>query len=327
MGRYRPPEMLDSSLSGPRSSKRRETKGPPTIRFEMPFAIWCTTCDPEEIIGQGVRFNAQKIRVGNYHTTPIWAFEMRHGACGGLIEIRTDPAIGDYVVEKGARKRDYGPGVGLTEIGVDRDKKDGSDPFAGVEGRTEMEVKTKSANQRVEALQQHVDRKWEDPFAANRRLRGSFRVERKTLKEKETERVNLADRLGLSLDILDSTEEDGRRAAHVDFGRDKADAHASILSSQARPLFESDGKPLTAVKKGGGKGSTKLTGLQRSLQNSTRALMDPFLVDTGSVTSKAIIIAGIKRKREEAAQAPNLTPEKVDATNSLVAYLSDGSDG
>ncbi|CRK48657.1 hypothetical protein BN1723_020625, partial [Verticillium longisporum] len=91
MGRYVPPDLegtvsgnaLHAKLPPGRSAAK---PGVQTVRFEMPFAIWCSTCPKPTIIGQGVRFNAEKRRTGAYHSTPIWTFRMRHAACGGTIE-------------------------------------------------------------------------------------------------------------------------------------------------------------------------------------------------------------------------------------------------
>jgi coiled-coil domain-containing protein 130 len=339
MGRYHPPDSLDKSLSNRAGSKRSKnaSKGPPTVRFEMPFAIWCTNCQPEEIIGQGVRFNAHKTRVGNYHSTPIWSFEMRHGPCEGVIEIRTDPAIGDYVVENGGRKRDYGDAVGLSEIGVDRERKDGGDPFAGVEGRTELGIKTRSANAIIGKLQEDSERKWKDPFRMNQRLRKPFRVERKLLKEKDLEREEIADRLGLGFEILDGTEEDGNRAKLIDFGNAKDDARADVSASQARPLFEDTRTRLISKHKEKQTEGSRPE-LQRRLQQSTRALQDPFLVNSNKSleASRSSMIAGLKRKRStKDAQSTDIKdeitePKKESAQPgvSLVGYDSnDDSDG
>ena len=43
-------------------------------RFELPFNIWCSSCGSH--VGMGVRYNAEKTRVGNYYTTPIFKFRM-----------------------------------------------------------------------------------------------------------------------------------------------------------------------------------------------------------------------------------------------------------
>jgi coiled-coil domain-containing protein 130 len=39
------------------------------IRFEMPFNIWCSSCN--DMIGKGARFNAEKSHDGGYHSTNI----------------------------------------------------------------------------------------------------------------------------------------------------------------------------------------------------------------------------------------------------------------
>ncbi|KAK5636304.1 hypothetical protein RRF57_012016 [Xylaria bambusicola] len=116
MGRYVPPD-VEGTISGnalnrkhalgSRASKLR-TEGILTVRFEMPFGVWCGTCSKPTIIGQGVRFNAEKKKVGAYYSTPIWSFRMRHADCGGVIEIRTDPANSEYVVTEGGTRRDTG---------------------------------------------------------------------------------------------------------------------------------------------------------------------------------------------------------------------------
>ena len=46
-----------------------KTHGVLTIRFEMPFNVRCGAC--EHMIAKGVRFNAEKRKVGNYYSTPI----------------------------------------------------------------------------------------------------------------------------------------------------------------------------------------------------------------------------------------------------------------
>ena len=45
------------------------------IRFEMPYNIWCEGCGNH--IGMGVRYNAEKKKVGMYYTTPIYQFRMK----------------------------------------------------------------------------------------------------------------------------------------------------------------------------------------------------------------------------------------------------------
>lgn len=68
----------------------------------MPFNVWCMKCG--EMIGKGVRFNAEKRHIGMYMSTKIWSFSMRHH-CGSRIEIHTDPKNTEYMIVEGARRK------------------------------------------------------------------------------------------------------------------------------------------------------------------------------------------------------------------------------
>ncbi|XP_015272150.1 PREDICTED: coiled-coil domain-containing protein 130, partial [Gekko japonicus] len=56
-----------------RERARKLSQGILIIRFEMPYNIWCDGC--KNHIGMGVRYNAEKKKVGNYYTTPIYRWE------------------------------------------------------------------------------------------------------------------------------------------------------------------------------------------------------------------------------------------------------------
>ncbi len=61
------------------------------FRFEMPYNIWCEGC--KKPIAMGVRYNAEKSKIGNYYTTPIYNFRMKCHLCDNHFEIKTDPAV------------------------------------------------------------------------------------------------------------------------------------------------------------------------------------------------------------------------------------------
>lgn len=61
------------------------------IRFEMPYNIWCDGCGNH--IGMGVRYNAEKKKIGMYYTTPIYQFRMKCHLCDNHFEIKTDPGV------------------------------------------------------------------------------------------------------------------------------------------------------------------------------------------------------------------------------------------
>ncbi|MCO5555130.1 hypothetical protein L7F22_008671 [Adiantum nelumboides] len=122
MGRYRPPDadpraQSFNSLTGTNPYGKRGRKldaGILVVRFELPFNIWCGHCQTH--IGQGVRFNAEKTKVGNYFTTPIFRFRCKTTCCQHHFEIETDPKHARYVVVSGAKAQaqpgDEGSGGG-----------------------------------------------------------------------------------------------------------------------------------------------------------------------------------------------------------------------
>ena len=45
----------------------------------------------------GVRYNAEKKKVGNYYTTPIYRFRMKCHLCDNHFEIETDPKVSPLI--------------------------------------------------------------------------------------------------------------------------------------------------------------------------------------------------------------------------------------
>ncbi|KAI0906019.1 CWC16 protein [Ustulina deusta] len=239
MGRYVPPD-VEGTISGnalnrkhalgSRASKLR-TDGILTVRFEMPFAVWCGTCPKPTLIGQGVRFNAEKKKVGAYYSTPIWSFRMRHADCGGVVEVRTDPASAEYVVAEGGTRRDTGDdnddslvpssalvgGLGEILTGKEKDALR-NDAFARLEKTIEDRGVLVERSHRIAELEDVSHRAWEDPFSQNRRLRAAFRTGRKAREKEAASTGELQARMSLGIDLVPATEEDARRAALVDFG-------------------------------------------------------------------------------------------------------------
>ncbi|KAI0860862.1 CWC16 protein [Xylaria cubensis] len=237
MGRYVPPD-VEGTISGnalnkkhalgARASKLR-TEGILTVRFEMPFGVWCGTCSKPTIIGQGVRFNAEKKKVGAYHSTPIWSFRMRHTECGGVIEIRTDPASAEYVVTEGGTRRDTGDDKddslvtsrhligGEIQTAKEKDALR-NDAFARLEKTIEDRGVLIERTHRIAELEDASYRAWEDPYTQNRRLRAAFRTGRKAREKEAASTEDLQERMSLGIDLVPATEEDARRAALVDFG-------------------------------------------------------------------------------------------------------------
>ena len=297
MGRYVPPDLEGTASFNQASGKRHplgvrarklKSEGILTVRFECPFPIWCSNCKPEQIIGQGVRFNAEKKKVGNYYTTPIWSFRFKHTVCGQWVEVRTDPKNTEYVVLEGGRRRDTGEDkvldgevrVGLTEEDKQRLKRDGG--FGALEKKVEDKQRLLSERGRLEELAKRSHRDWEDPYEQSKRLRREFRIGRRMRKEAEVKGESLKDKLSLGIDLVAEQEEDAIRATLIDF------AAPNEGETDTRPMFPHDRPPskLNIAKERGKRGrhssplsqfSDRKLRLQERLSGNSRATVDPFL--------------------------------------------------
>lgn len=336
MGRYVPPEH-EGLASGNALHRKRppgmSASGQQTVRFEMPFPIWCATCPKPTIIGQGVRFNAVKTKVGAYYSSPIFAFRMRHPACGGEIEIRTDPKNTAYVVTLGGKKRDLGPDEDslvksgdalVAQILTGEEKKDLREAaFKNLEKTIADRQVAEAGKERIEELQAAAE-VWEDPYEKNRRLRKAFRAGRKEREKEAVYGEGLRERFGLGkeFELLPAREEDGIRAGLIDFGHGRDDG----VGEQERKLDRALAKPLFSGSTPGStpearrdasdkkKSKVKVTkklkseveaakmrdSLVSEIVGNTRAARDPFL-DFGSTGARPIAprLPGLKRKRAE----------------------------
>ncbi|KAF9697959.1 hypothetical protein EKO04_004323 [Ascochyta lentis] len=311
MGRYYPPDASNApsfNKSHPLGARANKIgQGILTVRFELPFAVWCQHCKPEAIVGQGVRFNAAKKKVGNYHSTPIWQFRMRHTACGGEWEIRTDPKSTQYLCVEGCTKRDYGPdeaGDGeqgeLSFLSEAEKAKRRDDAFAGLEGKLEDKARERGNKERLEELYDKAE-VWRDPYDVNARLRKEMRAKRTVWKREERQKEGMQSKFSLGLDIVDETDADRQRAGLVDFGslEDETEswkplfAESNVVNSGRKtsvtPKTKKPEAELAAEK--------SRQSLQQKLVGTTRAIVDPFV--SREVSSTARPNLGIlKRKRD-----------------------------
>lgn len=327
-------------------ARHLHTTGALVVRFEMPFAVWCTSCKPHEtLIGQGVRFNAEKKKIGNYHSTPIYSFRMKHTACGGWIEIRTDPKNTAYVVVEGGRKRDTGedkelqPGeIAIRGFGGEQDSAE-KDPFAKIEGKVEDKRRAKTEASRILELQERQSRDWNDPYEKSRRLRRTFRTERKGLERLEANREALKNKMSLGIDLVDETEADRQRSGMIDFGDDQAAVgERAARVTRARPMFAkpvnspaSDSRGQDRHKGNGRRTRTsdviaqRKASLRHELTGNTRAAVDPFLNDAGD--DQDVWRPGTKRKRP-VTTVPVTRPDakgRIEATDTSAFQKSEGS--
>lgn len=190
------------------------------IRFEMPYNIWCEGC--ENHIGTGVRYNAEKTKVGMYYTTPIYNFRMKCHLCDSHFEIKTDPGNLDYVIVNGARRQERRWDPTENEQVVPEDKaisrKMAVDSMFKLEHGVSDKDKTKEATYNLKVLEQFQDSRWKNDFSSNQLLRQSMRAKRNKAKEQAArDAVH-----NLSVPLLPANDEDAKIAALLQFTQTKS---------------------------------------------------------------------------------------------------------
>jgi coiled-coil domain-containing protein 130 len=223
---------------------RKLDKGILITRFELPYNIWCGTCNNH--IGMGVRYNAEKKKVGSYYSTPIYAFRCKCHLCDGWFEIQTDPKNTRYVVVSGARQKDeeWNPEENGGFAIHDTDANAGpADPLAALEKTTTAQNHlTKVQIPRLESLQEVSDHFNSDPYTLSSLVRKRFRAEKKIDAAKRAVDDELKGRYGLPETLkLAAEDNESKDAAREQWekGRRELEARTSIrrarLQSSAIP--------------------------------------------------------------------------------------------
>ncbi|XP_013792905.2 coiled-coil domain-containing protein 130 homolog [Limulus polyphemus] len=196
-----------------RERARKLSQGILIIRFEMPYNIWCEGCGNH--IGMGVRYNAEKSKVGMYYTTPIYKFRMKCHLCDNHFEIQTDPQNLDYVILNGARRQErrWDPMQNQQVAPDDKDvsNKLATDAMFRIEHGVEDKAKLKSLAPSLGQLEQHQDR-WKDPYSMNKLLRQKFREKKKELLVAEASDKALLERSSLDIKLMPETDDDVKLA-------------------------------------------------------------------------------------------------------------------
>ena len=78
------------------TSLKREVKSNQNFFWQLSISVWLSF-----LIGSpvGVRYNAEKKKVGNYYTTPIYRFRMKCHLCDNHFEIETDPKVRKKMIQ------------------------------------------------------------------------------------------------------------------------------------------------------------------------------------------------------------------------------------
>ncbi|KAJ7158920.1 DUF572-domain-containing protein [Mycena filopes] len=249
--KYYPPDFFDNvekngSLNSYRGKHalgdraRKLDQGILITRFELPFNIWCGTCNNH--IGMGVRYNAEKKKIGAYYSTPIFSFRCKCHLCDGWFEIHTDPKNTRYVVVSGARQKDEdwnpeengGYAVHDTEAAATP-----VDPLVSLEKTTDAKKGLVKAQDRLESLQEASEHYNSDPFALSSKVRRRFREEKKVEKAKKQADDRIKDRYGLP-ESLTLIEDDDKAAqdARAEWARGRRELELRESSKRRKLAVE-----------------------------------------------------------------------------------------
>lgn len=185
------------------------------IRFEMPYNIWCEGCNNH--IGMGVRYNSEKKKVGMYYTTPVYQFRMKCHLCDNYFEIKTDPGKLDYAIVSGARRQEnrWDPTENGQIVPEDKQvqKRLFDDPMFKLEHKATDQKGADDAKPVLGKLYLRNQEVWGDPYAANSRVRATFRKRKAELKEVQDQDDLLLKKSSLSITLLPEDEQDKKLAA------------------------------------------------------------------------------------------------------------------
>jgi coiled-coil domain-containing protein 130 len=127
----------------------------------------------------GVRYNAEKKKVGKYLSTPIHEFRMKCHLCDQHFEIRTDPKNMDYVIMSGAKRKEQRWDMGengqiVTEERADL-KRLAVDAMFAAEHEMQDKEKVGKLMPTLRELEE-VKSEWKDDYKLNVMMRNVLRV-------------------------------------------------------------------------------------------------------------------------------------------------------
>ncbi|XP_022620177.1 coiled-coil domain-containing protein 130 [Seriola dumerili] len=306
-----------------RERARKLSQGILIIRFEMPYNIWCDGC--KNHIGMGVRYNAEKKKVGNYYTTPIYRFRMKCHLCVNYIEMQTDPATCDYVIVSGARRKEERWDMAENEqiLTTERNEKEKleTDAMYKLDHGGKDKEKLRKALPSLSEIQDHQSG-WKDDFQLNSTLRRKFRTEKKVQSEQEEKDNAVRMRTNLSIPLLPEKEEDKKLAALLTY--QAPDSYEDKKHSKRREISSRSWFNSTSATPGGAAGSLLhklgLQGKEAAVAKALSSSHSPLIRKrTGGLGAKTEPCATITRRKSD----PGVS--RCDGEVSKVAKTKEGS--
>ncbi|GFR71364.1 coiled-coil domain-containing protein 130-like protein [Elysia marginata] len=260
-----------------RDRAKKLSQGILVIRFELPYNIWCGGCGIH--IGMGVRYNAEKSKVGNYYSTPIYKFRMKCHLCDNYFEIQTDPQNHDYVILNGARRKEqrWDPVANGQIMPEDKatQKKLATDPMYKLEHGSDDHQKGKEKISNLAELEEGRISMIDD-YLLNRMARDKFRSEKKQLREAAEAEKAILDKSSLDIELVEESEEDKKLAGLLKYSvttsfEDKQRQRRKSI--EQRPIFGDSQKPTSLSS--GSSSTLLLQSLSASSSSSSNLLSNP----------------------------------------------------
>lgn len=182
----------------------------------------------------GVRYNAEKTKLGNYYSTPVYLFKMKCHLCDNYFEIKTDPQNLDYEIVSGARRQEnrWDP----TQNGqiVPETKETQRKLFDDAMYKLEhvaKDVEKSDSSRPIQLLTRLYNKSdvWRDCYEANSILRSKFREQKKELKAKDEKDKSLLVKASLDIPLLEENETDKQLAAMMKFNSSRSFEENSTL--------------------------------------------------------------------------------------------------
>ena len=264
------------------------------IRFEMPFNMWCGGCNNH--IGMGVRYNAEKKKIGMYYTTPLWQFRMKCHLCPNYIEMHTDPKNFDYIVASGGHRKEERYNQEDAECAAAHEpeerKKLRTDPMFKLQYQQEDKEVLEEAGPMMDKLED-LQRVWRDDYAVNKALRKKHRED--TVSDKRANSI-LKKQVGLDVKMLPTAKSD------------------TLTSSLVRFTTKKDGLKLQKKSEISAIFCDKRTSLLTSLKSSGLKCRRSEPGPSPDITS---LVRGKKRRRSEDSACSSSTTSSSSSTISL----------
>lgn len=258
-----------------RERARKLDQGILIIRFELPFNIWCDGCNNH--VGMGVRYNAEKSKIGKYLSTPVYQFRMKCHLCDNHFIIKTDPQNLDYLVVSGARRQErrWDPAEN-EQVEVDKaiKKRISVDPMFKLEHDVIDKSKAVTNKSAIEGLEKFQDR-LKDDYSINCDVRKIFRTEKKQLKDIATRDSKFLAKssLPIGLKLAPESASDLKMAKLLTLQSKNSPAQNRLLKRKqimSQSLFDSSKRSPLKLFKSSSCSKSSLTGFPASLNTKLR---------------------------------------------------------